>query len=732
MNNQEKDFGRLENLQLKINRLRQESVDPGFTQYLNNVQARLDGQLTQAMSLENELNQNYRVYLQHFGAKPVMQPQPQEQPQKVAQTQVQEQIQVEIQPQPLVAQEPQPQIAQEVRIQSVQEPQSQMNVTTQATINPQMYYNQPKKQKRNVEFTVGAGLFCILGVLFILASFVMLGITYMGGLFKGISLYVIALVVILVSELVFRKRMEKFALAMTGLGLASLYASTMINCMYLHNFGNIVAIILTVLISAFAGIMARKKDSGIIKVISFIGCYLCFLPAGKYGTTGEFVTMSIILLLINIWTILLPVKRSAKAVHITHVLSNMAVTTILAHIALDGGLDARWVLGFVITNLFTLGLVYFSSWKRGQCTIAVLVCFLIAFLAETFQYAIVMNSDIYFKAIKEALIPEIWYHLTFGFYAATVLILFLLFIKNRYRWIYYYFLLLLTFFTYGIESFDDNNNVKCIAILSVFLLSKLLSRVKTLQVSELVVSAMTLIYATLIYDAGGLWAHVFAIVILLSILFANQYKVVYQYFVTISSILYLLLVHHEFTLTPSLLVGVLFLLLFVFNNVKWIRATNQLVFNAGAVAVVIATSLLTPFISGYINTALIAVFGTAVVILMFTEKYGMNFKGKYLSLVLFWTYLAVTTDYEIQLIGSVILMIIAIVSVIMGFAISRKEVRVCGLILSVLVCFKVLFYDFSSTPIQERMLLFLIIGVIILSISFIYILLEKKIANRGE
>ena len=117
---------------------------------------------------------------------------------------------------------------------------------------------------------------------------------------------------------------------------------------------------------------------------------------------------------------------------------------------------------------------------------------------------------------------------------------------------------------------------------------------------------------------------------------------------------------------------------------------------------------------------------------MFTDKYEMNYKGKYLTMVLFWSYIVFAIDFEMEIVSSVLLMVIAIVSVIMGFWLERKEVRVYGLIASLMVCFKVLFYDFSDTPIQERMLLFLLVGVIILSISFIYILLEKKIANRGE
>lgn len=711
MNNQDKDYGRLENLQMKINTLSQESKDPGFTQYLKTVQARLDGQVQMAMSLENEVNQNYRVYLHHLQMQSGIQPSPSI---HSLQSEVQPTI---VNPTPIVEQIP---VVEQIPI-----------AESKAS---EVIYQQPivTKKKRNVEFTVGAGLFCILGVLFILASFIMLGITYMGGLFKGISLYVIALAVVLVSELVFRKRMEKFSLAMTGLGLVSMYAATMINCLYLHNFGNVVAIILTVLISVSAAIMARKKDSGIIKVISFIGCYLCFLPAGKFGTTAEFVTVTIILFLINVFTILLSVTKRAKAVHITHLVSNMIMSVSLVQIALTGSMDGRLILLFLLSNLLTLGLVYFVSWKRGQCSIGVMVNFLIAFSVESFQYAMVMASDIHPRAIEEFLIPSGWYHIMFGAYALILVCLFLLFIKNKYKWIFYYFLLFMAFFTYGIESFDDRNCIKAIAILAVFILSKLLSRVKSLKISELVVTGMTLLYAGLFYESKDIWAHVFVVAFLLSMVALNHYKTVYQYIITFASILYLLIAHDNFALMPSLFIGIMFILLFAFNSVKAWRDSKPLIYNLGAVSLLYIGCAYAPLVSSAMNNLIATILGTAVVVLMFTEKYGMYFNGKYLFLSIFWTYMAFLSGIKIALIISIILMVIAILSVVMGFVLGRKEVRIYGLGLSLLVSLKVLFFDFAYTPIQERMLLFLIIGVIILSISFIYILLEKKSANRGE
>lgn len=132
-----------------------------------------------------------------------------------------------------------------------------------------------------------------------------------------------------------------------------------------------------------------------------------------------------------------------------------------------------------------------------------------------------------------------------------------------------------------------------------------------------------------------------------------------------------------------------------------------------------------------LNCAILAVLGTAVVVLAFQPLFGMDFRWKYLFMVMFWTYMAVISDAGVSLVTSSILMAVAIGSVIIGFALKRKAVRIYGLALSILVCMKVLFLDFMGTPLREKMLLFLIIGVIILAISCIYIILEKKMSDGG-
>jgi uncharacterized membrane protein len=71
-------------------------------------------------------------------------------------------------------------------------------------------------------------------------------------------------------------------------------------------------------------------------------------------------------------------------------------------------------------------------------------------------------------------------------------------------------------------------------------------------------------------------------------------------------------------------------------------------------------------------------------------------------------------------------MMIALGCVGIGFKTQERTERVSGLVLAVFVCLKLIFYDFREVEVMYRMLVFLVVGVIALMISYIYVKLEKK------
>lgn len=202
-----------------------------------------------------EVNRTYKMYMERQRAQvpqPVAQPRPvQSQPQPMVQPQLQSMAQTKpVQPrpaQPVWALQPIPQTPygqQPPQMQNVQEPQWQQ-------------VSQPAP-KKDMEFAIGAGLFGVVGVLFVLVAFVMLGLTYMSGMVKGLCLYAIALAVLAISELILTKKIPKFAVGITGLGICGLYLATMLNYLYLENFNGIVALIIAIG-AVVAGFVIKEK-----------------------------------------------------------------------------------------------------------------------------------------------------------------------------------------------------------------------------------------------------------------------------------------------------------------------------------------------------------------------------------------------------------------------------------------------------------------------------------------
>ena len=103
-----------------------------------------------------------------------------------------------------------------------------------------------------------------------------------------------------------------------------------------------------------------------------------------------------------------------------------------------------------------------------------------------------------------------------------------------------------------------------------------------------------------------------------------------------------------------------------------------------------------------------------------------EFKHRELILVIFLTYMALIVKTNIPVINSILIMLIALVSVTAGFVKKDKPVRIYGLVLSLCTCGKIALYDYWGAPILQKTILFFVVGVIALVIAGIYIILEKK------
>lgn len=670
-----KEYGRLETIQQKIDMMKAESKDPNFTAYLEQMQSVLDKQRMSADYLSNELDRNYQIYLQSY-------------------------------------QTPAPVKQSEVQRSEVQQPVAQVQQTAPI--------QRPMNKKTSMEFKIGASLFCVIGVLFILISFIMMGITYMNGMVKGLSLYLISVLFILVSELVLRKKMEKFSLGITGLGISGLYASTIVNCIFLENINGIIAVVLAVLISVLTIFIGYKKDSAILKVLSFLGGFLCVWPVGAYGTNTDFVIVTCVLLLVNIVSLILPVKKHAIGVYITQLITNVMFIVPFVLCASDNGIEKRLSALCTLSNILIIGFVFIALKKSYEAKKK-------AGLYADETGSVVLYSIVFFA--ESALFVASAQGIYMATYLIPCLLMFLILRKSKLKWISYYGAIATAWMAYVLCG-SELQNVIC--ILSVFVISKLLSRVSALKISELVITAYTMIAFLVHINSESWYPYALVTVFLLSVLALYHYKVLYQLMITFVTCVFVINRMWEISLLPATIFGVLFLFLLLFNYVKKWQGKRQKVYNVFSLICMSLCCLTAMFLKDNLNNIIMTLIGTTVIVFVFNERFRMECRLKYLILSMFWTYMALISDIETAVITSSLIMVVAIISVIVGFVSERKEVRVYGLIVSILTSLKIMFFDFSDTPILERMLLFLIVGVIILAISCIYIILEKKMSGRSE
>ena len=95
-------------------------------------------------------------------------------------------------------------------------------------------------------------------------------------------------------------------------------------------------------------------------------------------------------------------------------------------------------------------------------------------------------------------------------------------------------------------------------------------------------------------------------------------------------------------------------------------------------------------------------------------------------IVAFLTYMVLIGRFTYDITSSIVLLLLGLGSIGSGFWLVDKKLRVYGLLLSMLVCFKITLFDFRGEDMLQKMLLFLAAGIVSLVISGIYIVLDKK------
>lgn len=593
---------RIAALQELIIRLKQESRDIQFSAYLDKMWNDVKIAENSVSQLERLLEQNYQLYQRKMAAQPVQQ-------------NVQAPQQAHVQPMPQsvpTSQQPYAQpMPQGARQQSYNQPQQDyVQPMPQNVQAPQQVSAQPQQ---SVEFKIGTVIFSVLGIAFLLVAFVTFGLNYLSNVLQGVFLYGIAVVILLFSELFMAKRVEKFSYCLTGLGISSIYITTILNYMYLKVFPGWAALLITAAVTAFFFYLSRKKDSGMIRIICLIGCYISLAPIHDLESQISFLLPAVFIFLVNLAGVYCPIKKRRAAADIVQYLCSAALVIYLS--ILQGRSDLAMWLPFILicSQILTLHLLYYRSQEETAYGVLYFVIHSISFIC-----LLCVGSG------------EKWLH--FGVLGAIVLYaaLTVLFWKKKLRFAPYLYAALYCIFVYLFSGEAFWTTLFCLV---VFAVNKGCSRYyKEFPVPDAVYTMLAAIGVCCFTRSGEaqFLGYVFAVTILLSCIFVNQYKK-----------------YHIFT---SLTFGWLFLL----------------------------TEGFQPFLC------------------------------------------------------SILICVLAVVTIGAGFYIKDKSVRIYGLALMIFVALKLVIYDFYESPALMRIAVFLIVGLLILGVSFLYIWLEKKLNEQKQ
>lgn len=583
---------------------------------------------------------------------------------------------------------------------------------------------QPELKTKSVEFKIGIHVFSLIGALFILAAFVTFGFYFLKGAFQGICIYMAAFALVLFSELFLRRKMQKFAGVITGIGIGCLYAANIVNYLVLHLVNGIIAVLLTLLIAAATIWLSRKRDSVVIRLIGLIGCYVCLYPIHGFETELSFFVLTVILFIVNVAGVFFPNQSRAAAILAVHAALNVIFTGALLIIAGLDHVQATYLAALLLSSFIFMEIMAFVNRKREKdneifiitCIGSGLLLFMM-FLLETIT--------------GEQLVGLIMAAVT----AAVSMLFFLLWEKEDERkWAQVYFaagLFLL------IGAFSDQPVEQTITVGVIFLIARIGNRQRQLTALEAI--AAVAVGLTGIGLSGSVYAYILAALLVLLSFRINKLYVFHEIVTTASVLVIWFLKCEWFRLYNwgmdgkwfyPVAVLLLMLLFLLFHHLQGLRDKKQEVYNIVSLCFIGIFCLL-PLFEGHLWTRIaIMAAGTLAAFLLLRKRYGLYWKGNILLWAVFFSLYSITGNFGSPVVSSILIMAAAFFLVGIGFRHKEKMERITGLVLAALVCLKLVLYDFREAELLYRMIVFLIVGVMALGISFLYMFLEKKMAQK--
>ncbi len=595
------------------------------------------------------------------------------------------------------------------------------------------------RTSNRTEFMVGAAVTGFLGGAFILTAFVLLGVYYMDGLLRGMSLYGLAAILLMVSEFLVWRRWKGLACVLTSIGLGGIYVSTLVNCRAMGNFPWMAGLVLVALATFFSLFLCWVRGVETYRIVGLLFCYGCYGFWSLQVNSVQFLVLGLLLLGVNLAGTLVPVRRHGLAVTVVHMVGCMLASRLfLWHGGDWNGIAMGPQVVYIMGVVVVLHLLLYRQLKaeatggaksHGSAAVPVLVT------AYVFSLYLLRGLILYGKDGHLVTVPMGRYQgedpvavgLALAGLLAVGLSCFFLLRRTWEKWILYYFgnLMILEI---AMALGEHHEAVWCMLGLLVVAKALSWSGSRYLKGSEAVLTGAAALAVFVVPDHIASW--LILAVLLGSLALVRYWHAYYEILVT-----YTLAAFAVFRLTsfPGLrlvvFTGILFLGLLLVSHVKRLRGRYPLVYqicNLAGMAGCYLMLLLPVYRQLSIVWLCMLVFGLCTMALALGDLPGLTLGRRLLVAELFAVYMVLVMGVR-PVVGSVLLMVIALSGVAGGFLLGLKSIRICGLVLSVLVCCKIVLYDLKGGEPLQRILLFLSVGILALVIAGIYIILESRL-----
>lgn len=594
--------------------------------------------------------------------------------------------------------------------------------------------NGQETSKGTAEFKIGAGIFSMIGAIFVLVAFIIFGVNFLQGIWQGLCLYAVSAIVVLLSELLIKRISSSACSVLTAIGIGGLFVSTIINYSVLGNISEAVSLVITLVIALMSVLLSRKKDSASIRLITVLGCYICFFPRQYYDSDIIFLCKALMLLMVNGVGVLLPNQKNRKIISGVHMAACAMFMGSMAVFAFSGYAvsPVLRVAGYVLGGLIPLNLIYFRERENSETYLSVIydICLGIAF----FTFVILFSLVDYEAGTAGQM--RVFHELLMGLQALAVsFIFFVLWGQDRRKWVQYYYLsgtLLLLVSTVGSFVSDETNNiiigriVTGAGILAVFLLARFLANVKELAVLDCILEVIAASFGfSLAFGIGTGYGWVFAVVLFLALFRAKRFLLFHEMAVLLFFTSGALFPTGSSLFIPAQ-VGTLLLLFLLINHLPVLRTQYPLPYNIVNAVLIFIYSVGIIFWEGEWINIITMMLGAVAIAVMFRSGYGMEMPRKYFLVAGYLVVMILLARFPVPAMTSALFMLVAMGCIAEGFREKDKAYRIFGLVMAMFVCAKLIVFDFLVLETLTKVIIFFIVGIVALAISFLYTYLERK------